>query len=355
MKKTTFTALRTLSYYFILPFFISALLTQIICVLALKISFSIELFSLCFIGINLLQGTYSAYISLFGNRPQPPRPGPRPRPSGRVENRFYRDQQQNNEVDILNIRISERDTNNSIRTNTNTQNPRVNLDNQQLSTSIYASQPYRNVIAKPREIKIHEHSDLVKSIGKSYPEVHDKLCNPDLDLICPLSIDIITNPVKADDGNTYEEQLIKKWLEKNSTSPLKQIHISKTLCSDDNYKQNLKKAFDKEISEQTEKCRNFVNELEKKNPCLYEILCDNPDYDLICPITRELIREPVRAEDGIRYEKENISKWLNSNSRKSPSTRQVIGKNFIRDFGYIKLLKDAIENIKSRMPTMRQV
>ena len=353
MKKTTFTALRTLSYYFILPFFISALLTQIICVLALKISFSIELFSLCFIGVYLLQGIYSSYISLFGNRPQPPRPGPRP--SGRVENRFYRDQQQNNEVDILNIRISEHSTNRSIRTNINIQNPGINLDNPQISTREYISNPYRNVIAKPKEHKVHEHSDLVKSIRKSYPEVYEKLCNPQLDLICPLSIDLITSPVKADDGNTYEEQLIKKWLEKNSTSPLKQIHISKTLCSDDNYKQNLKKAFDKEISEQTEKCRNFVNELEKKNPCLYEILCDNPDYDLICPITRELIREPVRAEDGIRYEKENISKWLNSNSRKSPSTRQVISKNFIRDFGYIKLLKDAIENIKSRMPTMRQV
>jgi hypothetical protein len=46
-------------------------------------------------------------------------------------------------------------------------------------------------------------------------------------------------------------------------------------------------------------------------------------HQFICPITQELLREPVIAEDGHTYEKEAIQNWLSKNQT-SPLTRKQI-------------------------------
>ncbi|XP_061925965.1 WD repeat, SAM and U-box domain-containing protein 1 isoform X2 [Entelurus aequoreus] len=57
-----------------------------------------------------------------------------------------------------------------------------------------------------------------------------------------------------------------------------------------------------------------VEELKKEWTC-----CGVPD-EFLCPITRELMREPVLAADGYSYEKESISMWIHSKQRSSPMT-----------------------------------
>ncbi|KAG7222332.1 hypothetical protein INR49_026758 [Caranx melampygus] len=44
-----------------------------------------------------------------------------------------------------------------------------------------------------------------------------------------------------------------------------------------------------------------------------------PD-EFLCPITRELMREPVIAADGYSYEREAIESWINTKNRSSPMT-----------------------------------
>ena len=38
-------------------------------------------------------------------------------------------------------------------------------------------------------------------------------------LVCPLSLEIMKDPVITPDGNTYEDAKIKEWLKKSNTEP----------------------------------------------------------------------------------------------------------------------------------------
>ena len=49
------------------------------------------------------------------------------------------------------------------------------------------------------------------------------------------------------------------------------------------------------------------------------------ELDIICPITHEIMLEPVVCSDGITYEKTAIEKWLENNNT-SPITREIITK-----------------------------
>ncbi|KAJ8350215.1 hypothetical protein SKAU_G00253450 [Synaphobranchus kaupii] len=49
------------------------------------------------------------------------------------------------------------------------------------------------------------------------------------------------------------------------------------------------------------------------------VCADDPD-EFVCPITREVMRDPVIAADGYSYEREAIQSWINSKNRSSPMT-----------------------------------
>ncbi|KAF7667905.1 hypothetical protein LDENG_00041490 [Lucifuga dentata] len=49
-------------------------------------------------------------------------------------------------------------------------------------------------------------------------------------------------------------------------------------------------------------------------------VCAGIPDEFLCPITRELMKEPVMAADGYSYEKEAIEKWINTKNRSSPMT-----------------------------------
>nr|XP_061796041.1 WD repeat, SAM and U-box domain-containing protein 1 isoform X2 [Nerophis lumbriciformis] len=49
-------------------------------------------------------------------------------------------------------------------------------------------------------------------------------------------------------------------------------------------------------------------------------VCSGVPDEFLCPITRELMREPVLAADGYSYEREAITMWINTKNRSSPMT-----------------------------------
>lgn len=62
----------------------------------------------------------------------------------------------------------------------------------------------------------------------------------------------------------------------------------------------------------------------------------------LCPITKELMTDPVIAADGQTYQRESITEWIRRGNRKSPLTDSILtytilidnitAKNIIRDF-----------------------
>ncbi|KAJ8416980.1 hypothetical protein AAFF_G00328580 [Aldrovandia affinis] len=50
------------------------------------------------------------------------------------------------------------------------------------------------------------------------------------------------------------------------------------------------------------------------------LVCTGVPDELLCPITREVMKDPVIAADGYSYEREAIESWINSKNRSSPMT-----------------------------------
>ncbi|PWA18926.1 WD repeat, SAM and U-box domain-containing protein 1 isoform X2 [Gambusia affinis] len=58
-------------------------------------------------------------------------------------------------------------------------------------------------------------------------------------------------------------------------------------------------------------------------------ICSGIPDEFLCPITRELMREPVMAADGYSYEKEAIEKWIHTKNRSSPMTNLPLLTTFL--------------------------
>ena len=73
-------------------------------------------------------------------------------------------------------------------------------------------------------------------------------------------------------------------------------------------------------------------------------LPEPPTY-FICPITRDLLKDPVCAPDGYTYERVDIEKWL-SRQHNSPFTREPMST---RQLIPNRKLKEAIEDWKKNL------
>uniref|UniRef100_A0A3P8WJI7 WD repeat, SAM and U-box domain-containing protein 1 n=1 Tax=Cynoglossus semilaevis TaxID=244447 RepID=A0A3P8WJI7_CYNSE len=61
----------------------------------------------------------------------------------------------------------------------------------------------------------------------------------------------------------------------------------------------------------------LLRKVEELKSC--SVSSDVPD-EFLCPITRELMKEPVIAADGYSYERSAIESWINTKNRSSPMT-----------------------------------
>ncbi len=66
--------------------------------------------------------------------------------------------------------------------------------------------------------------------------------------------------------------------------------------------------------------------------------------EFLCPITYELMREPVVAMDGHTYEKSAIEKWLKSNQT-SPRSGEPMDTITIPNMNLKKLIQDIINEV----------
>lgn len=59
--------------------------------------------------------------------------------------------------------------------------------------------------------------------------------------VCPITLNLMLEPVKASDDNIYEKNAIEDWLSKNNTSPLTTQKISKNLIEMEQLKKEINK------------------------------------------------------------------------------------------------------------------
>tara|TARA_Y200000002_G_scaffold363407_1_gene351426 strand:- start:39 stop:1355 length:1317 start_codon:yes stop_codon:yes gene_type:complete len=74
-------------------------------------------------------------------------------------------------------------------------------------------------------------------------------------------------------------------------------------------------------------------------------IIENSNYptDLCCPISKDVMIEPVMMSDGHTYDKENIEKWLQKNN-KSPLTNEILKPDITINYNLKKLIEDHKEN-----------
>ena len=62
-----------------------------------------------------------------------------------------------------------------------------------------------------------------------------------------------------------------------------------------------------------------------------------------CPISQALVVDPVMAEDGAIYERDQITKWLSSNNR-SPVTNAAMGARLVAAQNSRSLVESLLES-----------
>ena len=74
---------------------------------------------------------------------------------------------------------------------------------------------YRNDIAK-----IQNNLNVIEVLQSALDKFMDMVPK---EFICPITSDIMNDPVIAEDGNTYERAAIVQWFEDHNTSPLTNV------------------------------------------------------------------------------------------------------------------------------------
>ncbi len=108
-------------------------------------------------------------------------------------------------------------------------------------------------------------------------------------LLCPLSNELLENPVVAQDGNTYSADFIKAYLEENKNKLPNGLLQTKPLYPNVNI-------------------RHILDAMRPTH--------------LICALTHQILVEPVDAEDGKTYSAAAIEAYLREHDQKLPNGRK---------------------------------
>lgn len=133
---------------------------------------------------------------------------------------------------------------------------------------------------------------------------------------------------------------------------IKQLNLIDNILTKINSKEKLKSAMDfcEKIEINMDVWKDKYNALCKKEQCNFflkknGILLDIPN-DFKCPITQELMRDPIVASDGFSYEREAFIQFLKKGLTKSPLTREKLNNTiYVSNINLKKRIRDYEEDI----------
>lgn len=80
---------------------------------------------------------------------------------------------------------------------------------------------------------------------------------------------------------------------------------------------------DKETERLIKEIKWLKQDEKHTQPSLAESKLDIP-HEFLCPITHEIMREPVTCSDGFTYERNAIAEWFMSGKCTSPMTNETL-------------------------------
>jgi ankyrin repeat protein len=83
---------------------------------------------------------------------------------------------------------------------------------------------------------------------------------------------------------------------------------------------------------------------------------DSIPHECFCPITQEVMKDPVIAQDGHTYERSAIERWFATGQRTSPVTRAVFSNITLRpNYALRNLIQDLVPNLAKRKLDMHHI
>jgi hypothetical protein len=70
----------------------------------------------------------------------------------------------------------------------------------------------------------------------------------------------------------------------------------------------------------------------------------DPPADFICPITQEIMLDPVIASDGHTYERRAIDEWLSQHNSSPLTSQQLENRNLLPSHTLKRMIREFIDN-----------
>ena len=176
------------------------------------------------------------------------------------------------------------------------------------------------------------------------------------EFMCPITMEVMKNPVVAKDGHSYEGTEIKNWFSENNTSPITNLVIEEILIPNHTLKK-LINDYNNQIknSDKKNSIQNDVNNQKNKlnlnsfdNQSISQNISLNPFHneygypkdEFFCPINETLMEKPVIAEDGYTYDYNSITKWFKSHQKSPITKKKMRNKLLITNLNLRSIIND---------------
>lgn len=143
---------------------------------------------------------------------------------------------------------------------------------------------------------------------------------PPEDFVCPLSKELMSDPVMTRYGHHFERKAILEWLEKGNTycpitgNPLRVSNLvsNKTLKWKINY--------------WAKKHGQELVEVEDTPEMMFggTLGIAIPERRFLCLLTKELMEDPVMSKTGLNFERKTIMKWMDDMGPVCPITKDSL-------------------------------
>lgn len=149
---------------------------------------------------------------------------------------------------------------------------------------------------------------------------------PPTEYLCELSHKVMTDPLMSRYGNHFERSAILGWLEKgNNYCPVTGNPLRPSmLISDKTLQWKIKYWADKNAYDLGEG-ESKTTEEAAAAPSIGFVAV--PHENFICPLTNEVMQDPVVTKEGINFERKAILRWIDENGEVCPVTKTPLAVN----------------------------
>ncbi|KAJ7005647.1 U-box domain-containing protein 15-like [Populus alba x Populus x berolinensis] len=146
-----------------------------------------------------------------------------------------------------------------------------------------------------------------------------------------LAMDMMVVLTKKDDRNA-DRAIIERLAKKLELISVEDLEIETVAM------RNLVRERGNQVTESTQQMIDLLNKFKQvvgmevtdvlDDPVVPKMLKKSPSliipHEFLCPITLEIMTDPVIVASGQTYERESIRKWIDSNHRTCPKTREIL-------------------------------